>query len=280
MLLISAYQAKTLLDAYLKKISDVDVSLNLGITKERVKIKEDKFFFQEKEIIFLEDIKKIIKKDTMCFSIEKNTILPVSIFSEETNNFYKLVPTGLDKWPTLEISGIRMHVTKRYSPKEDTKEKISYINPCVGVVLDTCTGLGYTAIMASKTADLVFTIEKDKNVIEIEKINPYSRELFENSKIKRIIGDSFEEVKKFKAYYFDKIIHDPPRQALSTMLYSQEFYNELFRILKKGGKIFHYTGDPGSKRGLDIRIGIITRMQKAGFKNVNRVFNGLTANKL
>jgi predicted methyltransferase len=215
----------------------------------------------------------------MCFSVEENSILPLSIFSEETNNYYKLVPTGYDTWPTLEISGIKMHVTKKYSPKEDTMEKVSYASPCTGIVLDTCTGLGYTAIIASNTADMVFTIEKDTNVIEIEKVNPYSKELFNNSKIKRLTGDSFEEVKKFKACFFDRIIHDPPRMALSTLLYSQGFYNDLFRVLKREGKIFHYTGDPGSKRGLDIRAGIIKRMAVSGFTNIQRVFNGITAEK-
>ncbi|MEM2138969.1 MAG: SAM-dependent methyltransferase, partial [Candidatus Woesearchaeota archaeon] len=240
--------------------------------------KEKKFVFPDKQVLELDKIKKVIKKDTICFYIENNEVFPVSIFSDETNNYYKLVPIQ-NKWPTLEISGIRMHVTKKYSPKEDTEEKIRFVKPCVGIVLDICTGLGYTAIMAGKIADLVFTIERDKNVIEIEKINPYSKELFTNDKIKRIIGDSFEEIKKFKACFFDRIIHDPPRVALSPLLYSQDFYNELFRVLKYKGKIFHYTGDPGSKKGLDIRAGIIKRFEKAGFKNIKRVFNGLTAEK-
>jgi len=279
MMLISVYQAEELIKAHNRKSTYTDISLDLGLTKSKVTIENNFFIFPDQQKITLEDIKKIVKKDTICFSIENNSIMPTSIFSEETNNYYKLVPTGKDKWPTIEISGIRMHVTKTMSPKEDTEKKISFILPCIGNVLDTCTGLGYTAIMAAKIAELVFTIEKDANVIELEKINPYSRELFDNSKIKRVHGDSFEEVKKFKACYFDRIIHDPPRQALSTLLYSDEFYKELYRILRSKGKIFHYTGDPGSKRGLDIRQGIAKKMAKAGFSNIKRVFNGLVAEK-
>ncbi len=279
MMLISVYQAEELIKAYNKKSAEIEISLDLGLTKSKVTIKNNSFVFFDNQKLTLEDIKKIIKKDTKCFSIENNSIISLSIFSEDTNNFYKLVPTGANKWPTIEISGIRMHVTKTMSPKEDTDKKISFVSPCIGNVLDTCTGLGYTAIMAAKTADLVFTIEKDANVIELEKINPYSRWLFDNPKIKRLHGDSFEEVKKFKACYFDRIIHDPPRLALSTLLYSDEFYKELYRILRSKGRIFHYTGDPGSKKGLDIRLGIIKRMSKVGFSNINRVFNGLVAEK-
>lgn len=281
MYIINAFEANILLKELELDKKETNITLDLGISKSKVKIDCEKkiFFFEDGQILNLNDIKKIIKKDKICFIIRDNNIKPISIFSEETNNYYKLVPIK-DNWPTLEISGIRMHVTKKYGPKQDTEEKISYLNGCKGIILDTCTGLGYTAILASKTSELVFTIERDKNVIEIQKITPYSKELFNNEKIKQIIGDSFYEVKKFKACYFDRIIHDPPRYALSPLLYSQEFYNELFRILKYKGIIFHYTGDPGNKKGLDIRSGVIKRMSKSGFKNIKRVFNGLVAEKI
>jgi uncharacterized protein len=275
-MIISAYQAKQLLDAY-KKEKSVKVSLDLGLNESEVII-YDRFVFPGGQTLTVSDIKKVIKKDTMCFFIEDSTIAKIAIFSEETNNYYKLVPTGLASPPTIEISGIRMHVTKQFSPKEDTEKKISFVEPCTGKVLDTTTGLGYTAILAARTADEVWTYEIDMNVIELQKINPWSEELFTSQKIKRHHGDIFEEIKKLPAGYFDRIIHDPPRLALATLLYSQEFYNQFFRVLKKG-VLFHYTGDPGSKKGLDIRAGVIKRLQKSGFKNVERVFNGVRAEK-
>jgi uncharacterized protein len=276
-MIISAYQAEELLKAHNSNKKNIDISLDIGNTKSNIEIKDNMFIFPDKQSLSLDKIKKIIKKDTMCFFIENNDIVQIAIFSEETNNYYKLVPAK--DWPTIEISGIRMHVTKAMSPKEDTEKKISFVLPCIGKVLDTCTGLGYTAINAGKTAEEVHTFERDSNVIELEKINPWSQELFENKKIIRHHEDVFNGIKKINSNYFDRVIHDPPRQALSNLLYSQEFYNELFRVLKKGGKLFHYTGDPGSKRGLDIRAGITKRLSISRFSNIQRVFNGLTAEK-
>ncbi len=59
----------------------------------------------------------------------------------------------------------------------------------------------------------VITIEKDPNVIELARINPWSRELFTGGKIQVIQGDAFEVVKKFKQASFDVVIHDPPRAS-------------------------------------------------------------------
>jgi uncharacterized protein len=254
------------------------ISLDFGKTESFVIIKNANYFFPDNQILTKEDLKKVIKKNNMCFFIENNTIVPISIFSEDTNKYYKLVPTK--DWPTLEISGIRMHVTSKITPKEDTKKKISFVSPITGNVLDTCTGLGYTSIMAAKDADLVYTYEKDFNVIEIQKINPHSKELFDDPKIKTHNSDVFEEIKKLKKEFFDVILHDPPRLSLATLLYSQELYNELFRVMKKQGRLYHYTGDPGSRnRNLDIREGISKRLSKSGFVNIKRVFNGLIAEK-
>jgi len=274
-MIISYVQAKELQEAYTSNLESVKISTDLGKTESFVQIKDNEFIFPDLQKLKPDQIIKIIKKDTMCFFIENNDIIPISIFSEETNNYYKLVPTG--SWPTIEISGIRMHVTKAFSPREDTEKKVFFVAPCTGNVLDTCTGLGYTAIMAAKTADIVHTFERDANVIELEKVNPWSKDLFENKKIIRHHEDVFQGIKKLQSNYYDRIIHDPPRQALSNLLYSQEFYDVLFKVLKKGGKLFHYTGDPGSKRGQDIRAGIIKRLSGSGFCNIKRVFNGLTA---
>jgi len=194
----------------------------------------------------------------------------IKFYSEKTKRFYKLVKTKT--WPTLEISGIHMHRIKEVDPKTDSELKLKVLGKVYGKVLDTCTGLGYTAILAAKQKDVekVFTFEKDENVIYIARKNPFSKELFTNKKIELKIADTFFEIKKIPDEFFDFIIHDPPRISLAPELYSLEFYKELFRVLKLGGKIFHYIGKPGIKSGKNYLRGIVKRLKLAGFKNIER----------
>jgi len=76
----------------------------------------------------------------------------ISFFSEETNRFYKLIPTS--DWPTITISSVPMH--RLSSPKNDTENKINLLKP-FGYVLDTCMGPGYTAILSARRAKKVIT---------------------------------------------------------------------------------------------------------------------------
>ncbi|MBN2421652.1 SAM-dependent methyltransferase [Candidatus Woesearchaeota archaeon] len=277
-MIISYFQANQLLQAKKTGASSVNISLDLGKTQNNIIIKSNRFIFPDNQFIEEQIVKKIIKKDTSCFFIKNNGIEKIEFFSEKTNKYYKLFPTK--SWPTIEISGIRMHCVKDITPKQDTIKKISFIKPCIGNVLDTCTGLGYTAIMASETADSVHTFERDDAVIELEKINPWSEDLFDNKKIIRKKGDIFQDIKELKNDFFDRIIHDPPRLSLANLLYSQEFYNELFRVIKKHGKLFHYTGNPGAKhRNIDLKKNVIKRLGIAGFSSLKEVFNGVTGEK-
>jgi len=69
--------------------------------------------------------------------------------------------------------------------------------------------------------------------------------------------------------------------TFATVLYSQGFYDELFRVLKHKGKIYHYTGHPGSKnRGVHLQDNVLKRMQRSGFKNLKKVFNGVSGEKI
>ncbi len=199
----------------------------------------------------------------------------ITIFDKETQLYYRFIPTAT--WPTFEISGIRMHRTKDADPKKDTELKLKTIAPIKGIVLDTCTGLGYTAILSAKQENVkkVITVEKDKNVIYLQKQNKFSEELFTNRKIERIEGNVQEVVTEYEDNYFDAIIHDPPSMKIAGELYSEDFYRQLFRVLKTNGKMFHYTGSPGIKSGKDIVSGVIRRLQRAGFRNVKRVESAL-----
>ncbi len=277
-MIISHYEAQQLLKANKEGIKEIEISLDLNKTLSKVKILDNQFIFPDNQKLEELQLKKPIKDDTVCFLIRDNLLVKIQLFSEQTNKYYKLVPTK--DAPTLEISGIRMHVTKEMTPMEDTKKKIESISPIKGTVLDTCMGLGYTAIMASKYADFVITCEKDENVVEIARLNPWSRELFNNKKIGILKTSIFDEIKLFKSSMFDAIIHDPPRLSLASELYSLEFYRQLFRVLKNNGKLYHYTGSPGSRnRKINLAGNAGKRLKIAGFKDIEKAHYGLTAEK-
>jgi predicted methyltransferase len=153
---------------------------------------------------------------------------------------------------------------------QDTLKKIATIAPVTGRVLDTATGLGYTAIEAARTAEQVITIELDPGAQEIAHLNPWSRTLFTHPKIKQVMGDAFEVVPTFEDNSFERIIHDPPVFSLAGELYSGVFYQQLYRVLKRGGRLFHYIGNLESKSSGTVTRGALKRLQEAGFTRVVR----------
>lgn len=79
---------------------------------------------------------------------------------------------------------------------------------------------------------------------------------------------------------FDRIIHDPPTLALAGELYSKNFYQSLFKVLKPGGILFHYTGGPGKMRRRNIPGGVAGRLKAVGFRLIERRAGGVVAKKL
>ncbi|NJE76561.1 methyltransferase domain-containing protein [Thermococcus sp. ES12] len=265
---LTAREARRLL------FSGGNVRLNLDLRKTsrawEIKREGEDFIFPDGTRVSRDVLERIARDEGSVYFV-KNGIYKAAIAGE---HFYKLVPTIP---PTIEINGIRMHRTKEVNPLQDTRNKVNAVKPKEGeTVLDTCMGLGYTAIEASKRGAYVITIEKDPNVIELARINPWSRELFTGGKVQVIQGDAFEVVKRFRDESFDAIIHDPPRFSLAGQLYSEEFYGELFRVLKPDGRLFHYVGNPGKKyRRKDLQRGVMERLRRAGFVGVKRVEEAL-----
>ncbi|HLO29684.1 MAG TPA: methyltransferase [Anaerolineales bacterium] len=244
------------------------VSTDLNLTGSEVKLQTEYVHFPTGESLDWKSIKEISDNETACYRVEGNAAKAIRGFSEFSGRVFGLMPTN--SAPTTLISGIPMHRIKDTDPHHDTLNKIKAIKPVMGDVLDTTTGLGYTAIEAAKTARRVVTIEIDPMAQEIARLNPWSQALFENPKIIQVIGDAFDEIEKFEAESFSVILHDPPMFSLAGDLYSLAFYQQALRVLKHNGRIFHYVGDPESKTGARVTAGVIRRLQEAGFTRVVR----------
>ncbi len=267
-LVLSHYQAKTLLASWESGRTTCEVSPNLGLTLQEVSLGAEGAAFDAGETLDWHVLSFIAEDENGCYVVGGGEASKIQFFSEVTGRSLSLYPTK--GAPTMLVSGIPMHRIKDTDPHQDTLEKIRAVRPVVGRVLDTTTGLGYTAIEAVKTASEVVTVELDPMALEVARNNPWSRALFSNPKIQQRVGDSFEVVQEFEAGMFTRIIHDPPVFSLAGDLYSGEFYAELYRVLRSGGKLFHYVGDPESKSGRNVTAGVMRRLQQVGFRDVRK----------
>lgn len=268
-IVLSSYQAKPLLVAREQALSSASISLDLGLTTGRVELEPDRVVFSHGgEWLPWADVEAIAGSELVCFAVEDNSAVKIQRYSEQFDRFYSLMPTS--GAPTLLISGIPMHRIKGTDPHRDTLTKIRAASPDSGPLLDTSTGLGYTAIQAARTAARVVTVELDPEVLAVARLNPWSRSLFDNPRIEQIVGDTLEELPGFAGGAFSRIIHDPPTFNLAGELYSAACYRQLFRVLKRGGRLFHYIGDLDSKSGHSVMKGVIRRLQEAGFEPIVR----------
>jgi predicted methyltransferase len=267
-IVLSYVQAKQLLQAKQQGLNSIEISPDLGLSTLIVALMHEDIVFPNNERLDWHSIEKISKSEVNCFILEDNAIRPIQVFSEYTNRVCSLMPT--QGAPSMLIAGFVMHRIKDIDPMQDTLRKIAAISPIVGRVLDTATGLGYTAIEAAKTADEVVTVELDPGAQEIARLNPWSQALFNNPKIRQIMGDTYEVVQTFEDGSFSRIIHDPPTFSLAGELYSGVFYQQLFRVLKRGGRLYHYIGDPNSKASGGVTKGALKRLKEAGFARVVR----------
>jgi len=250
--------------------SQADTLLNkgfsiFGIGNKTQEVKAiDDFVIVDGQKLPLSEFKHL--KDNFYYVPRENKLVRAALFSDETGLYYKLIPT-ID-WPTFTLSSTPMHRHTHISPKKDTFSKISALKPFKGRVLDTCCGLGYTATVSARYAKEVYTFERDKNVIELCRVNPYSSELFENSKIILKEESILDNIGKFKDNFFNIIIHDPPTFKYSPILYSEDFYAQLKRVLKKGGKMYHYAPFVDKTKGKDFPKRIARHLKNSGFKNI------------
>lgn len=265
---LSHVQVKPLVRARAAAQSTASTSADLGRSQIDVTLGDDGVHYPGGELLRWEDAARIIKSDSVCFTLSGGEIGEIRIFSQTTNWVRSLYPTA--SAPTMLVSGVPMHRIKDTDPWRDTLAKVKTIAPMTGRVLDTATGLGYTAIVAAATAAEVVTIELDPAGLEIARQNPWSRELFTRSNIQQCMGDAADVLPTLADASFARIVHDPPQLSLAGHLYSADFYRELRRVLGRGGRLFHYIGDPASPFGRRTTSGVMRRLHDAGFARVVR----------
>ena len=238
----------------------VECSLDLDRSQTTVELAADDWIWQGERFPYLETC-----KDRTVYHWVDGAFQPIQRF---TTSLIKLVPT---EWgpPTFEIDGIKMLPTARVSPYADAERKVGLIQPRGKVILDTCGGLGYFAAWCLQgQASQIHSYEKNADVIWLRTLNPWSPEGSGKAggALTLTHGDVVEQIGTLASGSFDAVLHDPPRFGTAGELYSQAFYGELSRVLKRNGKLFHYTGTPNKlTSGRDVPNEVAKRLRNAGF---------------
>ncbi len=265
-LALSHYQLAELWAARASGAASASVSLDLGRTKTEVDVVDEGVTLPWGTHLPWTALEAVRDQDNVCFALTGAGLEPIRAFSEGSQRTFQLMPTL--HAPALLIAGFTMHRFRDTSPAEGAALMVRALSPIRGRVLDTATGLGYAAIEAAKYAQEVVTIELDPMAQAMARANPWSEDLFRNPKITQLMGNSADLIATLESGSFSAVLHDPPAVNLAGELYAESFYAEVLRVLGRGGRFFHYIGDPKSASGARTTKGVVRRMQSAGFARV------------
>ncbi|MGL4650186.1 MAG: class I SAM-dependent methyltransferase, partial [Caldilineaceae bacterium] len=188
LIVLSHYQFRELLAALQRGDASATISLDLNRTRTAVPLSTAGAHLPVGEALDAALLADLAEDENACWLVEADGLERITAFSEETGRAYSLYPTR--GAPTMLVSGIPMHRIKETDPHADTLAKVRAAGPIAGEVLDTCTGLGYTALEAARTAASVITCELDLAAHTIMRRNPWSVALFETPSIETRFGDS------------------------------------------------------------------------------------------
>ena len=242
--------------AYRAGQKELECSLDLDRSRTTITLGAEHWGWQGGHYPYLE-----ICKDRTIYYWAGDDFAPVSRY---TSALIKLVPT---EWgtPTFEIDGIKMLVSEKISPWTDAERKVALVQPRGKHVLDTCGGLGYFAEWCLRgMAAQVRSFEKNPDVIWLRGLNPWSPQASPALTVTQ--GDVVERIAEIESGSVDAILHDPPRFGIAGELYSQAFYGQLARVIRRKGRLFHYTGSPNKlTSGRDVPNEVANRLRQAGF---------------
>ncbi|HEY1033824.1 MAG TPA: SAM-dependent methyltransferase [Pseudoxanthomonas sp.] len=245
-------------------------SLDLGRTQGEARLGADAWQWKDAAYPYPDGL-----KDRTLYHWDGEAFAPISRFA---GSLIKLVPT---EWgvPTFEIDGIKMLPTSKESPLDDAQRKVALVEPRGKVVLDTCGGLGYfAACCLAAGAARIRSFEKNEDVLWLRTLNPWSPDPDapgHGGRLELSHADVSRAIVDIADASVDAVLHDPPRFGIAGELYSQAFYDQLARVLRRGGKLFHYTGSPNKlTTGRDVPGEVTKRLEKAGFK-AQRALDGV-----
>lgn len=237
-------------------------SLDLGRSVDTVTFEGDHWSWRDHAYPWPDTL-----KDRTVYAFDGDAWTAVSRYGR---SLIKLVPTAWGP-PTFEIDGIKMLVSARISPIEDARQKVALVAPRGKIVLDTCGGLGYFAACCLESGVAqIRSFEKNEDVLWLRTLNPWSPDPDApetGGRLQLAHADISQAIVDIADASVDAVLHDPPRFGIAGELYSQVFYDHIARVLRRGGRLFHYTGAPNRlTSGRDVPREVARRLEKAGLK--------------
>jgi uncharacterized protein len=242
-----------------------ECSLDLGLTTDKIELTAQGFTWKDSRYAWPAAL-----KDRTIYHWDGSQFAPVAIYA---GSLIKLVPTSWGA-PTFEIDGIKMLPTAKVSPFEDARRKVELVGVRERRVLDTCGGLGYFAAWSRRLgATRILSCEKNASVLWLRALNPWSPS---PDAVLEVLNVAIERhIATLAEGSFDVILHDPPRFGIAGELYARTFYEQLARVLRPGGTLFHYTGSPNKlTSGRDVAGEVLKRLQHSGFQ-ARRALDGV-----
>ena len=260
--LLTRETAKALLDARTRAAPHWRGSLDLGRNLDEVALADGAWEWRGVRYPYTDTL-----KDRTIYWFDGGDWSPASRYA---GSLIKLVPTAWGA-PTFEIDGIKMLPTSKESPLDDARRKVALVQPRGKTVLDTCGGLGYFAACCLEAGVAkIQSYEKNDSVLWLRTLNPWSPDpdaAESGGRLQLAHADVSQAIAALPDASFDALLHDPPRFGIAGELYSQAFYDQLARVLRRGGSLFHYTGTPNKlTSGRDVPREVAKRLEKAGFK--------------
>lgn len=275
---LSGYHIRKLLSNGEGRIS---ISLDLGVTRGHVMKSGGTITFPDSQELGMSALEKAERrrKPEDCFLVRDNEL--VHVYAFESRMIYRLYEPKMDWPPTLWINGSMMHRVSTSTPTEEARAKLDALGSAKGSVLDTCFGLGYTAMEAARRGAHVVSYELSGSVLEIARLNPWSANAFSNDSIDVRNSDIASEIDGLEEGSFDSVLHDPPNVQMSGELYSLSFYQQLHRVLKRGGRLYHYIGSGRVpiEHKRNYVGGVMKRLADSGFTDIRRSLQGVTATR-
>jgi len=259
--LLTRVLAEQLLAARAAGAASIEASFDLGRSISQAALSADGWQFRGQNYPW-----PLGLKERTLYICDGDAFAPLQRFA---GSLIKLVPT---EWgpPTFEIDGIKMLPTAKTSPFDDARRKVALVQPQGKVVLDTCGGLGYfAACCLDAGATRIHSFEKNTDVLWLRTLNPWSPDpaaAMAGGRLELVQADVSQAITRIADASVDALLHDPPRFGIAGELYAQTFYDQLARVLRRGGRLFHYTGSPNKlTSGRDVPREVEKRLQKAGF---------------